>query len=363
MPAPLPIGDRVLRVGIVGLGQVSELCLPPYRARHDVEVVGLCDERDERLARWSSEFPGAATATNVDTLLALQPDVVDILVPTPLHGPVATHVLDAGFHVQVQKPLARSLEDADRMVEAAQRSGATLRVLEDYLFYPPLVKLREVVQSGEIGEPVAVHMKIVAAGRGGWDVPMSSYVWLLEQAKDGRGILTFDHGCHQLAVARWLFGPIRRVFGWIGATQAAPDLAPDVMIDAPATVVWEHTNGVRGVLDITFARDMYIHADYYADDERVEVTGSRGFVRCNGISARGVQEPSVVAYCDGQTRAFHAIPDRPPDAFASQAAHGIEWFRTGAGDLLMDGPAARDVLRVLTAVLESSRSGVPIDCE
>ena len=58
------------------------------------------------------------------------------------------------------------------MLAAAAATGATLRVLEDYLFYPPLVKLHEVVASGEIGTPVGVHMKIVATGRGGWDVPL-----------------------------------------------------------------------------------------------------------------------------------------------------------------------------------------------
>ena len=82
----------------------------------------------------------------------MQPDVVDMLVPTPLHGAVATRVLDAGFHVQVQKPLARRLEEADRMLDGRGNAAARrCRVLEDYLFYPPLVKLREVVASGAIG--------------------------------------------------------------------------------------------------------------------------------------------------------------------------------------------------------------------
>ena len=56
--------------------------------------------------------------------------------------------------MQVQKPLARDLEDADAHARRrATRTGATLRVLEDYLFFPPLVKLRDLVAAGEIGEP------------------------------------------------------------------------------------------------------------------------------------------------------------------------------------------------------------------
>jgi predicted dehydrogenase len=362
MAEPRRTTDRPVRVAVIGLGQIAELCLPPYAARDDVEVVALCDRDPGRRARWAAVFPGTPVTDAIDAVLSTAPDVVDVLVPTPLHAEVATQVLDAGFDVQVQKPIARSLEDADQMLAAATRSGASLRVLEDYLFYPPLAKLHDVVAGGEIGDPVAVHMKIVASGRGGWDVPLSSYVWQFEQARDGRGILTFDHGWHQLAVAHWLFGPIRRVFGWIGASQAAPELAPEIMIDAPATFVWEHVNGVRGVLDIALARDMYFHSDYYTGDERIEVTGTCGYARCNRISARGIQEPALVVYREGETIEHHALADRPPDAFAAMTAAGIEYRRgTNADEPSLGAVDAREVLRALLFALESSARGVPLD--
>ncbi len=88
---------------------------------------------------------------------------------------------------------------------------------------------------------------------------------------------------------------------------------------------------MRAVLEIVFAPDMYFRSDHYTDDERVEVTGTRGYVRCNRISAQGVQEPSVVVYRDGEMRAFHDLADRPPDAFRASTAHGIDFYR-GATD-------------------------------
>ena len=357
MPTPLPIVGRPLRIAVAGLGQIAELCLPPYRARNDVEIIGLCDLDPARIEPWQRQFPNAVATTDLATLLPLDADVVDVLVPTPMHCEVVTQALDAGYHVQVQKPLARSLADADRMLDAANRSGAVLRVMEDYVCYPPLTKLREIVQSGEIGPPQAMHMKIVATARGGWDVNPASYEWQFAQARDGHGILTFDHGWHQLAVAHWLFGPIRSVFGWIRRT----DLGGGFVLDAPATFVWEHHNDVRTVLEIVMAPDMYFRSDYYADDERVEVTGTRGYARCNRISGRGVQEPSVVVYRDGEMRAYHALADEPPDAFAASAANGIDYFMTGAGPLLLDGAAAREVLVALLAALESAHRGVRVD--
>jgi len=359
MPTPLPITGRPVRVAVVGLGQIAELCLPPYETRTDVDIVGLCDRDPERIAPWHARFPSATTTTDLDELLRLDADVVDVLVPTPYHADVVTQCLDAGFHVQVQKPLARSLVDADRMLAAAARTGATVRVMEDYVCFPPLAKLREIVRSGEIGTPQALHMKIVATARGGWDVNPASYEWQFAQAADGHGILTFDHGWHQIAVAHWLFGPITRVFGWIRRTE----FPGGFVLDTPATFVWEHENGVRAVLDITMAGDMYFRSDYYADDERVEVTGTRGYARCNRISGRGVQEPSVVVYRDGEMHAYHALPDEPPDAFAASAANGVDYFKTGTGELLMDGAEARAVLVSLLAALDSADRGMPVTIE
>jgi predicted dehydrogenase len=357
VPTPLPINDRPVRIAVVGLGQIAELCLPPYTKRDDVEIVGLCDRDPDRIARWQPTFPAAQTSSDLDEFLDIDADVVDVLVPTPLHADVVTKVLDRGFHVQVQKPLARSLDDADRMLAAAERAGAVLRVMEDYICYPPLVQLRDVVRSGEIGVPQSMHLKIVGTARGGWEVNPASYEWQFAQARDGLGILTFDHAWHQLAVAHWLFGPIRRVFGWVRRTP----IGDDFVLDTPATFIWEHANDVRVTLDISLAAEMYFRSDYYADDERVEVTGTKGYVRCNRISGRGVQEPSVVVYREGEMRGYHALPDEPPDAFAASAANGIDYFRGSGEELLLDGATSRTVLSSLLTALESAAQGVPLD--
>ena len=356
MPVALPI-DRPIRLAVVGAGQISELVIPAYLGRPDIELVGVCDQDPGRLARWSESLPRAVLTADLTELLAVAPDVVDVLVPTPIHAEVATSVLDAGFHVQVQKPMARDMEGAERMLAAADLAGASLSILEDYLSYPPLRRLAQLVSSGEIGEPVGLHMKIVATGRGGWDVNPSSFEWQFDQAQDGRGMLVFDHGWHQLALAISLFGPIRRIFGWIGNTE----VVPGIIMDAPSTLVWEHANGVRAVLEVSFALDTYFRSTHYTGDERVEVTGSRGFVRCNRISACGIQEPSVVVYRDGETHSYHALEDTPPDAFAAMAAASAAFFRGERTRPVMTGAEGRTVLTALLAALESARRGAPVD--
>src|SRR5207248_7340592 len=107
------------------------------------------------------------------------------------------------------------------------------------LFYEPLRKLKKTVESGAIGDVAGYHMKMVGTSRGGWDVPASSFAWQFKQMERGRGILVFDDGWHKLSTALWLFGPIRQVRAWVGATEVVPGIA----VDAPSTIVWEHTNG------------------------------------------------------------------------------------------------------------------------
>jgi predicted dehydrogenase len=356
VPSPIPIpADRPIRLGVVGLGQIAELMLPPYLRHPDVEVVALCDAEQARLDRWRPDVPGAAFVDDLDELLARDDlDVVDVLVPTPLHGEIGSRVVAAGHHLQIQKPITRSIEDCDRLLAAAAASGAMVRVLEDYVFFPPLVRLREIVRSGELGEPVGLHMKVVNTGRGGWDVLPSAYVWQLEQTKDGRGMLVFDHAWHQLAVAQWLFGPIRSVVGWVGETEVAPGF----VLDAPATLAWEHETGLRATLDITLAIDTYWRSDFYSCDERVEMTCARGSVRCNRISAAGRQEPALEVYCDGEVRSFHTLDDRGDAGFAASTQHFVDVMRGRTDDVVMSGADARTVLVALLAALDSSNDGV-----
>ena len=355
-PTPLPITDRPVRVGILGLGQIFKLNGAAYIDNDDAEVVALCDVDEGKVAGAVERFPAAAGFTDMAPFLDADTDVVEILVPSPLHCQVTTRVLEAGKHVNLQKPMASSLEEADRMIAAARASGAVLRVMEDYLFYEPLEKLKEIVESGAIGDPVGFHMKMVGTGNGGWDVPVETWMWQLEQAKRGLGILVFDDGWHKFALARWLFGPIRELMAWIGETP----LGGGFTMDAPTTIMWNHTSGLRGVFDITLAIDTYMRSDYYSSDERFEVTGSKGFARVNHCTSYGLQAPALEVYRDGEVRAYHALDDDSGSSFRKQTAHYLRWLRTGEGELLLNDAMAREVLAFLFAAYDSSRNNRPV---
>jgi predicted dehydrogenase len=349
-----------VRAAFIGLGRIYDLNVRAYIDNPDVEVVALVDPSEARRAERQQDWPDARTFATAADLAAsgVEVDAVEALLPIPLHVEGVVELLGYGWHVNLQKPMCNDLPSAQVMLDAARANDRVLRVMENYLFYEPLRKLKETVESGELGDVAGYHMKMVASGRGGWDVPASSYDWQFQQMQRGRGILVFDDGWHKLATALWLFGPIKEVRAWIGGTE----VVPGIEIDAPSTLVWEHHNGIRGVWDITLAVDMYLRSDYYTNDERWEVTGRRGFARVNRCTGRGIQQPSLEVYADGEMRSSHALDDDWASSFRDSGRHWLRWLRTGEGPLLWSGDDAVDVLRfALAAYASSAAGGVAVD--
>jgi predicted dehydrogenase len=347
--------DRPVRAAFVGLGRIYDLNVRGYIGNPDVEVVALVDPSEERRAQRQADWPDAAVFASAAELAAsgIEVDAVEALLPIVLHADGVAELLGYGWHVNLQKPMCNDLGEARRMLDAARASDRVLRVMDNYLFYEPLHKLKAAAESGEIGEVVGYHLKMVGTGNGGWDVPWSSFEWQLDQMKRGRGIMVFDDGWHKLTTALWLFGPIREVRAWIGNTA----VGPGIDLDAPSTLIWEHRNGVRGVWDITIAMDMYLRSDYYTNDERWEITGSKGFARVNRCTGRGIQQPSLEIYADGEMRGYHALDDDWASSFRDSGRHWLRWLRTGEGPLLWSGEQAADVLRLALAAYASSASG------
>jgi predicted dehydrogenase len=347
--------DRPVRTAFIGLGRIYDLNVLGYLGSSDAEVVALVDPDADRRAQRHADWPEAAVFGSVADLAAsgVQVDAAESLLPAALHADGVVELLDHGWHVNAQKPMCNDLPGARRMLKAAQANHRVLRVMDNYLFYQPLRELKTVVESGEIGEVAGYHLKMVGSGSGGWDVPWSSFEWQMKQIRAGRGIMLFDDGWHKLSTALWMFGPVREVRAWIGTTS----FGEGIDLDAPSMIAWEHASGVRGVWDITVAPDLYLRSDYYTNDERWEVTGSKGFARVNRCTGRGIQQPSLEVYADGVMRGHHALDDDWGSSFRACGRHWLRWLRTGDGPLLWSAQEATEVLRFALAAYQSNAAG------
>jgi predicted dehydrogenase len=143
----------VTTVGVVGLGYWGPNLARNFDRLPDAELTWLCDASEEALARWGPAFPSASTTTEFDDLLnddALE--AVVIATPVPTHADLATRVLAAGKHCFVEKPLARSEQEAEGVVEAARAAGRVLMVGHLLEYHPGVERLTELVRSGELGD-------------------------------------------------------------------------------------------------------------------------------------------------------------------------------------------------------------------
>ena len=230
---------RKLRVGFVGLGRVFDLNVRGYLDHPEAEIAALCDADPAILARRAAEHPQARATRDFADLLRSDLDLIEILTPHPLHEAMTAAALAAGSHVSVQKPMAMTLAECDRMIAAAQESRRRLKVFENFVFYPPLVKARALLRRGAIGRLLHFRMKVVMADRAqAWRVPEAASRWRHALAAEGRGgPIVFDHGHRMMAVAMWLFGVLRDGFACIERTETEGGL-----YDAPAALTWRHVD-------------------------------------------------------------------------------------------------------------------------
>lgn len=144
--------DR-LRVGVVGLGYWGPNLARNFHNLPDAELAWCCDASPQARTRVAPMVPGARMTDRVEDLLEDESlDAVVLATPVPTHAELAVRVLEAGKHCFVEKPLAQSVADAERAVQAAERSGCTLMVGHLLEYHPGIAKLKQLADEGELGD-------------------------------------------------------------------------------------------------------------------------------------------------------------------------------------------------------------------
>lgn len=347
-----------MRIGIVGVGNIATLNVPGYLAHDRCDVVALCDPRAEVLERRSREWGVERVHIDLAELLASDDiDAVEILSPTPLHAPHAIAALEAGKHVSVQKPIANTVGDARRMVEAADAAGRMLRVTENCCHYPPLVKARELVRSGVIGTPTVVRIKTVVGrteSRFQAELDPAGYTWRFDAQSPGGHL--FDDVMHKYAMALWLVDePVRSV-------QSVVRTGP-LFFEAPTVALFEYDRpDLLGMMEVSYAPDMHIVSDHYGADEFFEIQGTRGFVWVTRLCGNlHVDLAPVVLYEEDGTRtAFTDIDASYDGSFRRAATAFVDGLLAGeAPDLAPQ--TAIEALQLCFAVYQASNERRPVD--
>ena len=153
---PTVAGERKLRVGVVGAGYVSSYHLRAVQGLPFAEVVAIADLDQTKAQEMATQYGVPKIYRTLDEMVAEKLDVVHILTPPAHHASLSIQAMEAGAHVFVEKPMAETPEDCERMIEAARRTGRVLSVNHSARMDPVVLQALEIVKSGGIGEVLSV---------------------------------------------------------------------------------------------------------------------------------------------------------------------------------------------------------------
>jgi predicted dehydrogenase len=329
--------ERRVRVGVIGCGYWGPKIIRNLTELSDAELALVCDLSEVRLASVAQRWPEVAMTTDYrDVLRDPTIDAVVIATPIQTHFRLALAAMLQGKHVLVEKPLTASVEEAEKLVDIAAMTGQVLMVGHTYQYNPAVLKLRELVHSGALGQIYYIDCARLNLGLFQRDI---NVIW--------------DLAPHDISILLHILG--RRPIG-VSAAGAAhvlkevDDLAhvnlrfpPD--INAYVRLSWLDPCKIRRVT-IVGSRRMALFDE--TGDEKLRIHNRGVVVRGND----GFAGPEF-DYHDGEVE----VPElEDVEPLRAQLAHFVTCVRTGETPR-SDGRAGLEAVRIIEAADRSRRAG------
>lgn len=242
------------RVAVVGVGSMGRNHVRVYSEMPDVELVAVVDANPELADKVGEANHVPAYHDYFEMIDQTKPEAVSVVVPTSLHYQVAKDILELGCHVMVEKPIASTTEQAQSLVEKADRMGSILMVGHIERYNPAIIELKRRLEQNELGRIFQIHARRLG--------PFPTRI-------QDVGVI-MDLAPHDLDIMRYLTG--REVSRVHAETKR---ILHETQDDLFAGLV-RFDNGILGVLEINWLTPTKIRELY--------ITGERGMFRVNYIT-------------------------------------------------------------------------------
>jgi predicted dehydrogenase len=321
-------GTRAVRWGLIGCGDIAaKRVAAALRDAPGSRLVAVSRRQTDRALEFARRFGATRWHAAWEDLLRDEVDAVYVATPVALHAGMAIAAAEAGKHVLCEKPMALDVGQCDRMIAAAEANRVKLGVAYYRRFYPILQRLKQLLDEGAIGAPVAAQADAFEAFNPGLEHPRR---WIVEKDRSGGGPM-FDFGCHRLEVFLTLFGRVAEARG----LTAQVALARSVEDTAVALLRFE--SGPVGIVRVT-------HATSQSKDT-LDVYGRTGSIhipKLNGSELR-------IRANAGETVEQHPPPQNLHQPLIEQFVRAVLDDEAPA----VDGRLGREVNRLLAAVYGS----------
>lgn len=352
-----------IRSAILGPGKVAQTHARILAGLPQSQFVAVCGRDQTRTEAFAAPF-GVRAYTDLRAMLHEQ--AVQLLVvctPHPQHAEQAILAAEAGAHVLIEKPMALTAAECDRMIAAADRAGVKLGVISQRRLYPPVQRVRAAIDQGKLGRPILGTLTLL-----GWRSAeyYAMDAWRGTWQGEGGGVLV-NQAVHQLDLFQWLMGPIAEVSGYIANLNH-----PTIEVEDTAVAVVRCVSGALGAIVASNSQ----HPGLYGN---VHIYGSNG-------AAIGVQTDGGSMFISGVTTAVEPAindlwtvageADRLPawqaqdrrlaaeiDVMSYYHRLQIEDFLQAIGDdrpPLVPGSEGRKAVELFEAIYRSQREQRPI---
>jgi predicted dehydrogenase len=330
--------DDKLGFAVIGCGRMGKRRMRAIMEHSNAELVCVVDVNEQDAKSAANEFNCSYYINYCDAISRTDVACVVVSVPNKWHKEIVIAALDAGKHVFCEKPLARTPNEALEMVEAARRAGRTLKVGSNLRYFPNVMKAKELLDQGDIGEPLFLRCWI---GHDGWNI-QSTGSWFRSPEVAGGGTF-LDNGCHVLDIARWFMGEVKSCIGFV------------------KTSLWQiqplEDNGF-GIFETVDGKVIYVQSSWteWNGYMYMEIYGSEGYIR---VDSRGKNCITALGDRKGNEQVFD-FSDLPPTSYKAEFE---DYMRA-----LMEGrypsPSGYDGLRAVQMVwgiYNSSQTGRKVE--
>ncbi|MFA6102241.1 MAG: Gfo/Idh/MocA family oxidoreductase [Victivallaceae bacterium] len=284
-----------LRAGIIGCGGIANAHVDGYKS-NNIQVTAVTDICHEAAVKMA-EITGAKIFKDADSLIKSgMVDMVSICTPPVAHEEPALLALEHGVHVLMEKPQAHILEAAQNVAAAAAKSKALFMIAFRHRFLPAIVKMKEIIQSGEIGN--VVFFQNIFCGPAFY----MKDKWFSKKAISGGGCM-LDTSSHSVDLFRFLIGEASEQHGLMNKNFAGTD------VEDASIITLKAENGAIGSLIATWVAGV--------GTAEIIVMGDKGMVKYD------YTKPENLSVRKTADKEFTLEPVKPSNGFAEEIAHFV----------------------------------------
>ncbi len=251
---------KKLRTGIIGAGKVAHIHAKSLIKIEMSELTAVYNWKKDRAVDFAVQYDLKAFDDIEEMIIEEGIEMVTVCTPHPAHLDCVLSALRAGAHVIVEKPLAVSLEDCDRMIKMAEERKLNLGMISQRRLYQPVVRVKQAIEKGKIGLPIFGIVYLF-----GWrgEEYYQSDPWRGKWELEGGGVLV-NQAPHQLDLFQWFMGEIDELYGyWANFNH------PYIEVEDTAMALVKFKNGALGNIIVSNSQNPALYG-------KVHVFGSNG---------------------------------------------------------------------------------------